>query len=152
MSAALNGSTVLQRFERGNAVEIRNEIMLDFYPGLPHIAQVYTDTLIAMLRYTCILIWGDTATHLRASSRHLQIVSFLPFDVAVASVVLGNASGVEVDDGIVWGCAGIQMWWCDGVWMNRILSTDSIVVDHKLGATFTLHELAVSDHDLYCTV
>ena len=35
---------------------------------------------------------------------------------------------------------------------NRILGTDSIVVDHKLGATFTLHELAVSDHDLYCTV
>ena len=35
---------------------------------------------------------------------------------------------------------------------NRILGTDSIVVDHKLGTTFILHELAVSDHDLYCTV
>ena len=32
MSPALNGSTELQRFERSNAVEIRNGIMLDFYP------------------------------------------------------------------------------------------------------------------------
>ena len=36
MSPTLNGSTVLQRFERGNAVEIRNGIMFDFYLGLPH--------------------------------------------------------------------------------------------------------------------
>ena len=27
----------LQRFERGNAVELPNGIMFDFYPGLPHI-------------------------------------------------------------------------------------------------------------------
>ena len=37
MSPALNGSTVLQRFERGNAVKIRNGIMFDFYSGLTHI-------------------------------------------------------------------------------------------------------------------
>ena len=36
MSPARNGSTALQRFERGNALEIRNGIMFDFYPGLPH--------------------------------------------------------------------------------------------------------------------
>ena len=36
MSPALNGSTALQRFEHSNAVEIRNGIMFDFYPGLPH--------------------------------------------------------------------------------------------------------------------
>ena len=36
MSPTLNGSTALQCFERGNAVEIRNGIMFDFYPGLPH--------------------------------------------------------------------------------------------------------------------
>ena len=28
---------MLQRFERGNAIEIRNGIMFNFYPGLPHI-------------------------------------------------------------------------------------------------------------------
>ena len=33
----LNGSSVLQRFEHSNVVEIRNRIVFDFYPGLPHI-------------------------------------------------------------------------------------------------------------------
>ena len=37
MSPTLNRSSALQHFERGNAAEIRNRIMLDFYPGLPHI-------------------------------------------------------------------------------------------------------------------
>ena len=36
MSPTPNGSSVLQRFECGNALEIRNGIMFDFYPGLPH--------------------------------------------------------------------------------------------------------------------
>ena len=36
MSPALNGSAALQRFKCGNAVEIHNGIMFDFYPGLPH--------------------------------------------------------------------------------------------------------------------
>ena len=30
----LNGSSALQCFEHGNAVEIHNEILFDFYPGL----------------------------------------------------------------------------------------------------------------------
>ena len=36
MSPALNGSSTLERFEQSNASEIRNGIMFDFYPGLPH--------------------------------------------------------------------------------------------------------------------
>ena len=40
MSPALNGSTALQHFERGNVVKIRNGIMFDFYPGLP---QMYSE-------------------------------------------------------------------------------------------------------------
>ena len=36
-SPTLNGSSVLQCFKRDNAIEIRNEIMFDFYPGLPHV-------------------------------------------------------------------------------------------------------------------
>ena len=39
MSPALTGSSVLERFERGNAMEIRNGIMFDFYLGLPHVLQ-----------------------------------------------------------------------------------------------------------------
>ena len=37
MSPALNGSSALERFEHSNAIKIRNGIMFDFYPGLPHI-------------------------------------------------------------------------------------------------------------------
>ena len=37
MIPALNGSFVLQCFECGNPVELRNGIMIDFYSGLPHI-------------------------------------------------------------------------------------------------------------------
>ena len=36
MSFALNGSSALERFECGNAIEIRNGIMFDFYLGLSH--------------------------------------------------------------------------------------------------------------------
>ena len=36
MSPALYGGFVLQCFERGNAVELHNGIISDFYPGLPH--------------------------------------------------------------------------------------------------------------------
>ena len=41
MSPALNGSSTLERFERSNASEIRNGIMFDFYPGLPHMYLVF---------------------------------------------------------------------------------------------------------------
>ena len=36
MSSSLNRSSTLERFERSNAIEIRNG-MFDFYLGLPHI-------------------------------------------------------------------------------------------------------------------
>ena len=38
MSPALNGISALQRFEHSNAIEIRNGIMFDFYPGLPYMS------------------------------------------------------------------------------------------------------------------
>ena len=37
-SPSLNGSSVLEHFKRSNGIEIRNEIMFDFYLGLPHMA------------------------------------------------------------------------------------------------------------------
>ena len=37
MSPTLNASSALQYFKRGNAIEIHNRIMFDFYPGLPHV-------------------------------------------------------------------------------------------------------------------
>ena len=41
MSPALNRSSALKRFERGNAVKIRKRIMFHFYPELPHIRLKY---------------------------------------------------------------------------------------------------------------
>ena len=36
MSPTLNGSSAIRRFERSDAIEIRDEITFDFYTGLPH--------------------------------------------------------------------------------------------------------------------
>ena len=50
MSPALNGSSALQRFECGNAIEIRNGIMFDFYPGLPQLCiYMYNDQQFDLL-------------------------------------------------------------------------------------------------------
>ena len=58
MSFALNGSSALERFEHGNVIEIRNRIMFDFYPGLPHIGagsfREVKSPVIQMHTHTCI--------------------------------------------------------------------------------------------------
>ena len=36
MSPTLNGSFALQRFRHNNEVKLHNEIMFNFYQGLPH--------------------------------------------------------------------------------------------------------------------
>ena len=41
MSPALNGSSAVERFKHGNAIELCNRIMFDFYPGLPHLCILY---------------------------------------------------------------------------------------------------------------
>ena len=46
MGPTPNRSSALQHFVRGNALEIRNEIMFDFYPGLLH---VYTCNFMSYL-------------------------------------------------------------------------------------------------------
>ena len=37
MSPTLSKSSVLEHFERSNAIKVRNGTMFDFYPGLPHV-------------------------------------------------------------------------------------------------------------------
>ena len=37
MGPALNGSSVIQRFEGSDAIEIHDGITFDFYTGLPHV-------------------------------------------------------------------------------------------------------------------
>ena len=41
MNPALNGSSALERFKCGNAIEICNRIMFNFYLGLPHVQLPY---------------------------------------------------------------------------------------------------------------
>ena len=54
MSPALNGNTALQCFKHDNVVEICNRIMLDFYPGLPHILifALLIDKIYYVYKYT----------------------------------------------------------------------------------------------------
>ena len=59
MSPALNRNSVLEQFEHSNA--ICNGIMLDFYPGLPHIMYV----LYFVVGTTCNLITGKVKCTMR---------------------------------------------------------------------------------------
>ena len=40
MSPTLSGSLALQCVKLSDALEIRNGIIFDFYPGLPHVGEV----------------------------------------------------------------------------------------------------------------
>ena len=40
MSPALNGSSVIRRFEGNDAIEICDGITFDFYTGLPHLVYI----------------------------------------------------------------------------------------------------------------
>ena len=46
LSPALNGSSEIRRFERGDTIEICNGIIFDFYTGLPHI--IYMSYLLSI--------------------------------------------------------------------------------------------------------
>ena len=58
MSPALNGSSTLERFERSNVSKIRNGIMFDFYPGLPH---TYNHGF-AFATFNDVTSWGGATT------------------------------------------------------------------------------------------
>ena len=60
MSPALNGSSVIWRFEGSNAIEIRDGITFDFYTGLPH---------IYMIRNTR-QHFGHEGTEMKCESQH----------------------------------------------------------------------------------
>ena len=62
MSPALNGSSALQCFECSNAIEIRNGIMFDFYPGMPHIEMCNIMYYMHMY-YICISFYFPMYTY-----------------------------------------------------------------------------------------
>ena len=49
MGPALNGSSAIRRFERSDAIEIRDGITFNFYTGLPH---VYVNYLLSHSIFT----------------------------------------------------------------------------------------------------
>ena len=51
MSPALNGSSAIQRFEGGDAIEIRDGINFDFYKGLPHRSLCHDRTMCHDMRF-----------------------------------------------------------------------------------------------------
>ena len=61
MSLALDGSFALQRFKCSNAVELRNGIMFDFYPGLPH---MYVVRYCGEIRRYCMSVWEHFTSYL----------------------------------------------------------------------------------------
>ena len=54
MNPALNGSSALEHFEHSSAIEIRNGILFNFYPGLPHVYYRYAQSTDAICT-TCIV-------------------------------------------------------------------------------------------------
>ena len=70
MSSALNGSAVLQRFERGNAVELRNRSNVRFLPGTATYA--YSSHTHAL--HTHIHTHSRIRTHTHAHTTHTHTI------------------------------------------------------------------------------
>ena len=72
MSPTLNGSSMLERFERSNASEIHNGIMFDFYPGLPHMyIQVHTSVVPCTPAYIYMYLNGSSRKALKLPHQSL---------------------------------------------------------------------------------
>ena len=80
MSPALSRSTALQRFKCGNAVEIRNRMMFNFYLALPHDSETEISSgyeiLYALFNYNFMYkhLIGFTSLY-EGSEMHLQQVT-----------------------------------------------------------------------------
>ena len=75
MSLTLSGSSVLQCLKLGDALEIRNGIIFDFYSGLPHMYSINISTL--SVKYTSLkrVLFSSflTETKLRSSSLNVPL-------------------------------------------------------------------------------
>ena len=58
MSSSLNESSALQHFEHGNEVKIRNKILFNLHPGLPHKCLfAFTETVIEATISNIVAFW-----------------------------------------------------------------------------------------------
>ena len=71
MSPALNGSSTPERFKCSNVSEIRNGIMFDFYPGLPHMYNRCMDMTFCKLLMGGYLL--GTMYEMRSHSYHMSM-------------------------------------------------------------------------------
>ena len=67
MSPALNRSSALQHFERSSAVEIRNRIMFNFYPGLPQVECEEKGERLILKRHVLVTVCGSDPTNMSAA-------------------------------------------------------------------------------------
>ena len=93
MSPALNGSTAIQHFERGNVVEIRNGIMFDFYPGLPHMHEQSTHNI--SLKTAGLDVIQSHAGHVSANTR--------PHQLRWGDWEIGNTISCTAQEGLIKG-------------------------------------------------
>ena len=92
MSPALNGSSALQRFERSDAIKIRNRIMFDFYPGLSHMLSV---SILTWLTQLSLLLLNPTLKQNISSFLLMLLTNYcqwMMFTHTLINIITGEAS------------------------------------------------------------
>ena len=102
MGPTPNGSSALQHFERGNAIEIHNRIVFDFYPGLPHMYSISSSP--------------DSAPRSRKGAWHS--LHFEPLWLHCAIPYSGKLSRVKTFTNfkVLWLFAKRKIWECGFFW------------------------------------
>ena len=73
MSPTFNGSSLIQRFEGNDVIEIHEGITFDFYTGLPHaVSMVFPFALQA--DHVMLKVCPFTLAHLQRNTLHLFVV------------------------------------------------------------------------------
>ena len=95
MSLALSGSSALYRVKHGDALEIHNGIIFDFYPGLPHMCSCTAYTSSYYLRATLISLGAPNGYYSRMVSNQeiwYTCVCFFPPSPPFPSFLLPSHS------------------------------------------------------------
>ena len=125
MSPTLNGSFALECFERSNAIEIRNGIMFDFYPGLPHmhnymqywILDLVKESLLAEKRFAgkpVLMISKQVARNRRSRSMSPVFHLLCNYTTARFSIANNKIEWLKYTlEGYIVLCSKWQGLWCN---------------------------------------
>ena len=98
MSPTVNRSCALQCFERSSAVKLRNGIMFDFYPGLPHIVGISLYIhVVALIAIYSISTKKEVKAHNIVMYRGVQYSSRVHTQESVGSEVKHNEGCVQFE-------------------------------------------------------